>query len=77
MILQKKCIFLKNCLSVSSIFDNTNSVFIVNELNKLYETIKLESIEKNKVLNFLKKEVYNDGNSNSANEAIYKIINEN
>ena len=55
--------FLKNCLSVSSIFDNTNSVFIVNELNKLYETIKLESIEKNKVFNFLKKEVYNDGNS--------------
>lgn len=77
MILQKKCIFLKNCLSVSSIFDNTNSVYIVSELNKLYETIQLKSIENNKVLNFLKKEVYNDGNSNSANEMIYKIINEN
>ena len=77
MILQKKCIFLKNCLSVESIFDNTSSVFILNDLSNLYDIIKTKNIEKNKVINFLKKEVFNDGNSNSANELIYKAINEN
>ena len=77
MILQKKCIFLKNCLSVESIFDNTSSVFILKDLNKLYDIIKTKNIEKNKVINFLKKNVFHNGISNSANEMIYKEINEN
>ena len=76
MILKKKCIFLKNCLNVKSIFDKTNSVFTVKKLNELPKIIFFDKIKKNSIDSFVKKEVYGGYNSEFMNNTLYKLINE-
>ena len=74
MVLNKKCIFLKNCLFVKSIFDQTNSVFKVEKLSQLSDIIRSKKSKKKFVNSFIKKTVYNGNNSDFVNNKLYKTI---
>jgi hypothetical protein len=75
MALNKKCIFLKNCLNVKSIFDYQEAVFTLNRICEIEPILKSKRINNLEIKSFLRKNVYNNKNGNLINRSFLNYLN--